>query len=179
MPEALLHGSRHQTRHKLSLRYCIMRLRFEDRCGEILTCGKTWPLTSPPGWCQVDKQTLSYSWKRHRVHLWHGLKSRRVSLICGTLSCGPQVPLSFLCIFTELGWGCRGGWGGRESKPLAFFFLTIAPLLVGLEFQMRSPARVKTACSQTDSQLVFPTPVSFEVGKISVTTLFPVEKLFG
>lgn len=177
MPEALLHGSRRQTRHKLSLRYYIMRLRFEDRCGEILTCGKTWPLTSPPGWCQVDKQTLSYSWKRHRVHLWHELKSRRVSLICGTLSCGPQVPLSFLCIFTELGGGAGSGGGGKAS--LWRFFLTTAPLLVGLAFQMRSPARVKTACSQTDSQLVFPTPVSFEVGKISVITLFPVEKLFG
>lgn len=121
MPEALLHGSRHQTRHKLSLRYYIMRLRFEDRCGEILTCGKTWPLTSPPGWYQVDKQTLSYSWKRHRVHLWHELKSRRVSLICGTLSCGPQVPLSFLCIFTELGGGAGSGGGGKASLWRFFF----------------------------------------------------------
>lgn len=66
-----------------------------------------------------------------------------------------------------------------EGKQAVGVFLTTAPLLVGLASQMRSPARVKTACSQTDSQLVFPTPVSFEVGKISMIMLFPVEKLFG
>lgn len=80
---------------------------------------KMWPLTSPLGWRQVDKQILLYSWRQHRVHLWHELKSRRVPLICGTLSCGSQAPLSFLCIFTELeGSGVAGET--RESKPLAF-----------------------------------------------------------
>lgn len=117
--------------------------RFKGRCGK-RAAGENVALTSPWGPCHAHKQILSYSGKWHHVDLCHGTEISKSVLICSNprlqFSSTAQLSLHFYRILEK-----------KSEGKQAAGILIIELLLVGLAFQMRSPAHVTTACSQAAS----------------------------